>query len=121
MPLRKKIYLNGKEVIIIFFIIFKIGQVCFGIYISAQMVTRVTVSLAFFSTAEMPKQGDEKAPAITLLPASILCIVIFVIHFFAIGIFKVLTIKEFRKISASSSIEDKLVHVLANTLVSHFL
>ena len=94
------------------------GQVCFGIYIAAQMVTRMTVSLAFFSTAEMPRDPTEKGPIISLLPATIICTIIFFVHFFAIGLFKYLTIPEFKRISGRSSIEDKLVHVLANTLVS---
>ena len=82
------------------------------------MVTRMTVSLAFFSTAEMPRDPTEKTPIISLLYATIFCTVIFFIHFFAIGLFKYLTVPEFKRISVRSSIEDKLVHVLANTLVS---
>ena len=90
------------------------GQICFCIYIAAQMVARLTISLAFFSTAELPKEEDSLYPVISLYPASIICIVIFVIHFLVIGCFKYLNVPEFME----GSDYDRFIHVLANTLVS---
>ena len=90
------------------------GQICFCVYIAAQMVARLTISLAFFSTAELPKEEDSLYPVISLYPASIICIVIFVIHFLVIGGFKYLNVPEFME----GSDYDRFIHVLANTLVS---
>ena len=78
------------------------------------MVARLTISLAFFSTAELPKEEDSLYPVISLYPASIICIVIFVIHFLVIGCFKYLNVPEFME----GSDYDRFIHVLANTLVS---
>jgi len=89
------------------------GQICFCVYIAAQMVARLTISLAFFSTAELPKEEDSLYPVISLYPASIICIVIFVIHFLVIGCFKYLNVPEFME----GSDYDRFIHVLANTLV----
>ena len=78
------------------------------------MVARLTISLAFFSTAELPKEEDSLYPVISLYPASIICFVIFVIHFLVIGGFKYLNVPEFME----GSDYDRFIHVLANTLVS---
>ena len=56
--------------------------------------------------------GDHP-PNISLLWASILCFLFFIIQFFTIFVFKYKLIKEFKE----ACVEDQLVHVLANTLV----
>ena len=57
--------------------------------------------------------GHVAIPVISLLPASIICITFFIIQFFAIYAFKHFYVPEFKQ----ARIEDRLVHVLANTLV----
>ncbi len=96
------------------------GQFVLGIYFACHVVARMTVTIAFFSTAEMPsvieaagESEDETSPAISLLPAAIICTVFFVIQFVAIYLFKYIMVPEFRK----ADTVDQMVHVLANTLV----
>ena len=71
------------------------------------LIMRITVPVAILATAENPN-----AP-LTFLPACILCLSFFVIQFVIIYIYKSYQIPEFRE----SRIEERIVHVLANTIV----
>jgi hypothetical protein len=90
------------------------GQCCFSVYIACHLIARMTVSIALFSTAEMPVSAETgAAPVVSLLWATLICIAFFIVQAVAIYAFKYIAIDEFKR----APIEDQLIHVLVNTLV----
>ena len=83
------------------------GQGFYGLYIFMHLIMRLTVPVAILATAENPNA------TLTFLPACLLCLSFFTIQFVIIYIYKFHQIPEFR----DSPFEERLVHVLANTIV----
>ena len=79
------------------------GQICLGLYFLCHLVTRLTLTVAIFATAEAnpanlqettaeattanPAEHENK-PVISKLPASILILVLFILHFGFIYFYK---------------------------------
>ena len=83
------------------------GQTCYGLFIVMHLINRITFPLSILATSQNPN------PAVSFVPASILCTVFSIIQFLAIFIYKYFTIPEFKK----EPIEHQVVHVLVNTIV----
>ena len=92
----------------------KIGQCCLGLYFFSHLVTRLTLTIAIFATAEA-KPDENNSPKISKLPASIITTVLFVLHFGIIYWYKLTFIREFRE--KNNDLVERVIHVLANTLV----
>lgn len=83
------------------------GQTCYGLFIVMHLINRITFPISILATSQNPN------PAVSFVPASILCTFFSIIQFLAILIYKYFTIPEFKK----EPIEHQVVHVLANTIV----
>ena len=83
------------------------GQTCYGLFIVMHLINRITFPISILATSQNAN------PAVSFVPASILCTIFSIIQFLAIFLFKYLTIPEFKK----EPLEHQVVHVLANTIV----
>ena len=83
------------------------GQTCYGLFIVMHLINRITFPISILATSQNAN------PAVSFVPASILCAIFSIIQFLAIFLFKYLTIPEFKK----EPLEHQVVHVLANTIV----
>merc|ERR1712223_441952 len=89
----------------------KCGQLILVLYFLCHVITRLTNTIAIYTTAEYIKEINN--PIVTRYTAAMILSVIFMIHYGAIYYYKS-TIQEFRE---RTNIIERLVHVLANTVV----
>ncbi len=91
-------------------------QVFLSLYFTCHIVSRLTIFIALYSTAEpsVLPDGEVHVPPISLFPAAVLGLFIFVFHFLLIAWYKHRRVPGF----CDADPVQRFVHVLVNTLVA---